>query len=314
MSRQRRPKHVSGFISLLGCPNAGKSTLINSLVGQKVAIVSDKPQTTRQLVQGVLTTEKAQAIFLDTPGIQEGGQMLQRRMMVAVREALEERDLLLLIVDATRTIGDAERGALSLVRGRKAAVFLVLNKIDLIKNKQLLLPVIEAYQKEMTFKEVFLVSATKGYGVPELREKILRDLPAGPQYFPEDFITDQPSRFLAAELIREKVLLLTHQEVPHAVAVQVDAWEEGGKQDRIAATIFVERDGHKKIVIGAGGGMLKKIGTLAREEMQSLFGMRIHLDLHVKSKPNWRESNEFLNELDWRKMIGGDSHEKPEKT
>jgi len=310
MSRTRRPKHVSGFISLLGCPNAGKSTLLNALVGQKVAIVSDKPQTTRQLVQGVLTTDRAQAIFLDTPGIQEGGQMLQRRMMVAVREALEERDLLLLVADVTRAIGDAERGALSMVKGRKSPVFLVLNKIDLIRNKQLLLPMIEAYQKEVEFQEVFPVSAMKGEGVDKLREAVLRTLPAGPQYFPEDFVTDQPSRFLAAELIREKVLKLTRQEVPHAVAVQVDAWEEGGRVERISATIFVERDGHKKIIIGAGGAMLKQIGTLARLEMQALFGLRIHLDLHVKTKANWRESNEFLNELDWRQMAGGDSHEK----
>jgi GTPase len=311
----------SGFVSIIGRPNAGKSTLLNAFVGQKVAIVADKPQTTRTSIQGVVTTPESQIIFLDTPGIHKGDSPLNKRLMDAVRASLEERDLLLFVGDASKPFGEEDKRAVDLARkaahpvqregenrpGRKSTpVILVLNKIDTVKDKAALLPLIEHYKEVLDFDDYVPVSATKGEGIEELRKLILDRLPEGPSYFPEDYVTDQPERFLAAELVREKVLLATHQEVPHSVTVAVDKWEETPKITRIYATIRVERDGQKGIVIGAGGSMLKKIGTQAREEMERLFGVKIFLDLHVRVQPGWREQPAFLNTLDWRTMAGKD--------
>ena len=301
-------KFKSGFVSLIGLPNAGKSTLLNALVGQKVAIVADKPQTTRTSVQGVLTLAGAQIVFVDTPGIHKADTALNKRLMQTVRASLEERDLLLFVADATRPWGDADRKALDLAGKTGTPVVLVLNKIDLVKDKSKLLPLIEEYKRHFEFLEYVPVSAAKKQGLDELQRVILSKLPEGPAYFPEDYITDQPERFLAAELIREKVLLATRQEVPHSVAVMVDKWEEMPKLTRIFATIRVERDGQKAIVIGSKGSMLKKIGTLAREEMERLFDMHIYLDLHVRVQPGWRDQSAFLNTLDWRTMTGEDDH------
>jgi GTP-binding protein Era len=296
----------SGFVSLIGRPNAGKSTLLNALVGQKVAIVADKPQTTRTSIQGVLTTPEAQIVFVDTPGIHKADSPLNKRLMDTVRAALEERDLLLYLVDAARIFGDDDRHAVDILRRTETPAVLVLNKIDLVKEKARLLPLIEQYKSLYDFADYIPVSAAKKKGLDELRKAIVDRLPQGPAYFPEDYVTDQPERFLAAELIREKVLLATRQEVPHSVAVAVDKWEESPKITRIFATIRVERDGQKAIVIGTGGAMLKKIGTLAREEMERIFGVKIYLDLHVRVQPGWREKPAFLNALDWRTMTGKD--------
>jgi len=300
------PHFKSGFVSLVGRPNTGKSTLLNALVGQKVAIVADKPQTTRTSIQGVTTTDDAQIVFLDTPGIHKADSPLNKRLMDAVRAALEERDLLLFVVDAAASFGDEDRRALDMVRKVGTPVLLVLNKVDLVKEKPRLLPLIEQYKGLYEFADYLPISAVRGTGLDELRKAIVDRLPEGPAYFPEDHVTDQPERFLAAELIREKVLLATRQEVPHSVAVIVDKWEETGGLTRIFATIRVERDGQKAIVIGGKGAMLKHIGTLARQEMERIFSTKIFLDLHVRVQPHWREEPAFLNTLDWRTMTGKD--------
>jgi GTPase len=296
----------SGFVSIIGRPNAGKSTLLNALVGQKVAIVADKPQTTRTAIQGVVTLPDAQMIFIDTPGIHKADSPLNKRLMDTVRTSLEERDLLLFVADATGGFEEEDRRAIDVVRRTAAPVLLVLNKIDLVKEKGRLLPRIEEYKAAFQFADYIPVSAVKQQGLDELRAAIVERLPEGPAYFPEDHVTDQPERFLAAELIREKVLLATRQEVPHSTAVTVDKWEETPRITRIYATIRVERDGQKAIVIGREGAMLKRIGTQARHEMERLFGVKIFLDLHVRVQPGWREKSAFLNALDWRTMAEED--------
>jgi GTP-binding protein Era len=296
----------SGFVSLIGRPNAGKSTLLNALVGQKVAIVTDKPQTTRTSIQGVLTLPEAQIVFLDTPGIHKADTQLNKRLMAAVRASIDQRDLLLFVADATQGFGQEDRRAIDLARRAETPVALVLNKIDLIMEKARLLPLIEQYKAAFDFADYLPISATRGKGLDELREAIVARLPEGPAYFPEEHVTDQPERFLAAELIREKVLQATRQEVPHSVAVTVDKWEETPALTRIFASIRVERPGQKAIVIGAKAATLKRIGTLARKEMESLFGVKIYLDLHVRVQPAWREKAAFLDALDWRTMTGED--------
>lgn len=292
----------SGFVSLVGRPNAGKSTLLNALVGQKVAIVADKPQTTRTSIQGVVTMPEAQIVFVDTPGIHKADSQLNKRLMDTVRASLEERDLLLFLVDATRAFTVEDRRALDVAIKTKTPVVLVLNKVDLLPDKGKLLPLIERYKALHEFADYVPVSATKRIGLEELRNVILSHLPEGPAYFPEDYVTDQPERFLAAELVREKVLLATRQEVPHSVSVLVDRWEETPSLTRIYATIRVERPGQKAIVIGKKGAVLVRIGTLARVEMEKLFGVKIYLDLHVRVQPGWRDEAAFLNTLDWRTM------------
>ena len=296
----------SGFVSLIGLPNAGKSTLLNALVGQKVAIVADKPQTTRTSIQGVVTLPDAQIVFVDTPGIHKADTPLNRLLMHTVRAALDQRDLLLFVADATRKFGEEDRRAIDLARKPGAPIALVLNKVDLLRDKRLLLPLIEQYKEAFDFAAYVPVSAVRKIGLEDLQKIILKYLPVGPAYFPEDYVTDQPERFLAAELVREKVLLATRQEVPHSVAVTVDRWEETPQITRIYATIRVEREGQKAIVIGAGAAMLKHIGTLARQEMERIFGVKIFLDLHVRVQPGWREDRAFLNALDWRTMAGED--------
>lgn len=299
----------SGFVSILGRPNAGKSTLLNALVGSKVAIVADKPQTTRTLVQGVWTTDKAQVVFLDTPGIHKPDSPFNRRMMETLREALDERDLLIFIADATAPFQDADMEAVDIVKRTGTPAILVLNKVDRLPEKARLLPLIEKYKSVHDFADYIPISALKGDGLDDVRAAILERLPEGPAYFPEDYLTDQPERFLAAELIRERILHETRKEVPHAVAVLVDEWEDKPNITRISATVYVEREGQKGILIGAGGAMLKKVGTLAREEMERMFGRRIYLELFVKVQPEWRKNPRFLDELDWRRMIGGEASE-----
>jgi GTPase len=298
--------HKSGFVSILGRPNAGKSTLLNALVGQKVAIVADKPQTTRTAIQGVLTTPEAQVVFVDTPGIHKSDSAINKRMMDAVRASLEERDLFIYVVDATKPFSQGDEKALSILREGAPPVIIVLNKIDALAAKHEMLPLLEEYQKRYKFEEYLPLSAAKGEGLDQLRETVIDRLPEGPQYFPPDHYTDQPARFLAAELIREKILNATRQEVPHSVTVLIEQWEELPRLIRIFATILVERDGQKAIIIGAKGAMLKQIGTEARQEMEALFDTRIYLDLHVKVETDWREKAAYLNTVDWRTMTGRD--------
>jgi len=297
----------SGFVSILGRPNAGKSTLLNQLIGAKIAIVASKPQTTRTSIQGVLTLPDAQIVFLDTPGIHKADSLFNKRMMDTVRAALSERDLLLLVVDASRSFGVEDRHAVDLIRKAATPALLILNKIDLLhRDKGPLLPLIEQYRALHEFAGYLPVSARSGDGLAELRHDIVEHLPEGPTYFPPDHITDQPERFLAAELIREKILQATREEVPHSVAVLVDSWEDTPKLIRVYATIYVERTGQKGIIIGAGGAMLKNIGALARHEMERLFGRHVYLALHIKVQPRWREEPAFLAALDWRTMAGAD--------
>lgn len=293
--------HKSGFVSIIGRPNTGKSTLLNALVGQKVAIVADKPQTTRTAIQGVLTTPDAQIVFIDTPGIHKSDSSINKRMMDAVRASLEERDAFIYMVDATKPFSSADEKALSILHGGEP-VIVALNKIDVLPAKQDMLPLLDEYRKRCDFRAYLPISAATGEGLDDLREEVLKLLPEGPEYFPPDHFTDQPARFLASELIREKILAATHQEVPHSVTVLVEKWEELANLIRIYATIVVERDGQKGIVIGAKGAMLKEIGTLARQEMEALFGSKVYLDLHVKVESDWREKAAFLNTVDWRTM------------
>jgi GTPase len=299
----------SGFVSILGRPNAGKSTLLNALVGQKISIVADKPQTTRTAIQGVMNTHNAQVIFIDTPGIHRSDSSINKRMMDAVRASLEERDVFVYVVDAAheRFTKEDER-ALSLLRQDGPPVILAVNKTDVLKSRADLLPILDEYRKHFTFAEYIPICAIKGEGVQRLGEEVIKRLPEGPEYFPPDHITDQPARFLAAELIREKILLTTQQEVPHSVNIVIDKWEETPKLIRIYATIYVERDGQKAIIIGAKGSSLKRTGTAAREEMEALFDARIYLDLHVKVERDWREKAAFLNTIDWRTMAQRDEN------
>jgi GTP-binding protein Era len=297
--------HRTGFVSITGRPNAGKSTLLNALIGEKLAITARQPQTTRTSVQGVLTTPDAQVIFVDTPGIHKSDTLFNQRMMQTVRSELEARDLVLFVADATRPIEDEDRNAIGVLKHSEKAL-LVLNKIDRLPDKRLVLPVMEEYSKLHGFLEVLPVSASKKDGLDELRRTIVKYLPEGPPLFPDDYLTDQPMRFLAAEIIREKILRVAHQEVPHAVAVVIDRWEEKPRLTRIAATILVERPGQKSILIGTKGEVMKKIGTEARQELEKLADTKIFLELFVKVKKNWRDDPAFLNSMDWRAMVGSE--------
>jgi GTPase len=298
----------SGFVSILGRPNAGKSTLLNALVGGKLAIVSEKPQTTRTAIEGVVNLPgSAQIVFLDTPGIHASGSLLNRRMMDTVRTSLADRDLLLYLSDSTARFGPDDVQALEILKDLSTPAFLLLTKVDRLSDKRLLLPRIEECKAVREFADYIPISAVTGEGLDQLRKAIVERLPEGPAYFPADYLTDQPERFLGAELIRERILRETRQEVPHAVAVVVDEWKDEPKLLRISATIYVERPGQKAIVIGAKGATLKKIGTLARQEMETMFSRKIFLELFVKVRKDWRESPEFLNAIDWRAMRGRES-------
>ena len=299
----------SGFVCILGRPNAGKSTLLNALVGEKLAIISPKPQTTRNRIQGVVHIPKrkgrdgGQIVLIDTPGVHKPDSSLGRQMMVEVREALEGCDLVLVMMDVTHKLDPRDEFALDMVRRSKAKAFLILNKIDVIREKSKLLPLIEEYRKLYDFAEVIPISALKRKGLDVLFDRILSVLPAGPAYFPEDEVTDQPARFMAAEMIREQVLLNTSEEIPYATTVVVDNFEEGKRLTRIAATIYCERQGQKGILVGKGGRMLKKIGTSARIQIERMLGTKVFLELYVKAHPGWRDSRSFVSELDWRRQL-----------
>jgi GTPase len=301
----KKKNFVSGFVSIIGRPNAGKSTLLNALVGSKVAIVADKPQTTRTAVQGVWNAPGAQVVFLDTPGIHRSDTLFNRRMMQEVRSALDERDLLLYLADATRRVGEEDAMAIDMIRKASTPSFLILTKVDAISDKRLLLPRIEQYREKYPFDAYIPISAVTGEGLDVLAAEVVKRMPQGPPYFPPEQVTDQPERFLAAEMIREKILLETEQEVPHSVAVLIDNWEDGKKLTRISATVYVERPGQKAIVIGSKGLALKRIGTMARHDIEAMLGKQIFLEIFVKVRENWRENPEFLSQLGWRTMAGG---------
>ncbi len=298
----------SGFVCILGRPNAGKSTLLNALVGEKLAIISPKPQTTRNRIQGIVHVPKrngkggGQIVLIDTPGVHKPDSSLGRKMMVEVREAMEGCDLVLFIVDATHKLDARDQFALDLLKQSGTRSFLLLNKIDLIREKSKLLPLIEEYRKLCDFSELIPISALKRSGLDALLDSVISVLPAGPAYFPEDEITDQPARFMAAEIVREQVLMNTKEEIPYATTVIVDSFEEGSKLTRIAATIYCEREGQKRILVGKGGQMLKKIGSAARVQIERMLGTKVFLELFVKVEPGWRDSRSFVEELDWRKQ------------
>ncbi len=292
----------AGFVAIIGRANAGKSTLVNALVGRKVAIVSPQPQTTRTRIQGIVNRENGQVVLVDTPGIHRATKALDRQMMQEVSEAVEGVDIVSLIVDATEDFGGADRYSVEWVKKFSGPTYLLLNKIDRVK-KERLLPLIDRWRREHEFEEIFPVSALRGEGLSELLESWIARLPESPPYFPVDQYTDQPERFLAAEVIREKAIALTREEVPHAVAVLVDNYEEGEKLLRIRATIYVEREGQKGIMIGRGGAKMKEIGTAARKELEEMLGAKIFLELHVKVQPNWRENRAMVKQLDWHRQL-----------
>ena len=328
----------SGFVAILGRPNVGKSTLLNALTGEKVAIVTAKPQTTRNRIAGVVEVPArkgqhpaAQIVFVDTPGVHKPGTQLDRRMLHEVHEALEARDIVLVLVDVTRRVKleepvtsepsskpkktnaeNEDEFLFSLVRKLDCPVFLVLTKIDLVHKEQLL-PLIDSLMRQYKFAEVIPVSARKRDGLDILVRKIVKALPTGERYYPKDQYTDQPLRFMTAELIRESILIVTGEEVPYASAVVIEQFEEpepappskSGKKPltRIAAAIYCERDGQKAILIGKGGSKLKEIGTRARIQIESLLDTRVYLELRVIVEPGWRESKPFIESLDWRNQL-----------
>jgi GTP-binding protein Era len=289
----------AGFVSFIGRPNAGKSTLLNRLVGTKLAIVSDKPQTTRNRILGVRNYPDAQVVFLDTPGIHRPLHRMNVRMVDAAVDTIREVDVLCLVVDVTEPPGKGDRFVIDLVKDAKAPVFLVLNKIDLIK-KARLLPLMQQYSEMGTFAEIVPVSAATGDNVDRLERALLDRLPEGEPLYPADYLTDQPERFFASEIVREKLLQFTRAEIPFSSAVVVDKFEEperpGGLMS-LHCTIVVDRESQKPIVIGRGGEMIKRIGTAAREDLERFFDTKVFLDLHVRVKSEWREDERVLNDL-----------------
>lgn len=289
----------SGFVALIGRPNAGKSTLLNRLVGQKLAIVSDKPQTTRNRITGVRNYPDAQVVFVDTPGLHRPLHRLNVRMVDAALEALREVDVVTVVVDASEPPGAGDRYLMDIVRKVSAPRVLALNKVDKVA-KGLLLPMIERYDREVGFADIVPISALTGDNVDRLENVLLSHLPEGEPLYPDDFLTDQPERFFVAEIVREQVLQHTRAELPFASAVVVDRFEEPEREGgllRLYCTIIVERESQKPIVVGKGGAMIKAIGTAARQELERFFGTKVFLDLRVKVRADWREDERMLDSL-----------------
>jgi GTP-binding protein Era len=295
-------KFKSGFVTIVGRPNVGKSTLLNRIAGERLSIISEKPQTTRNTIKAILTREDSQIVFIDTPGIHKPKNKLGEYMVNVASETFNEVDVVLFVVEATSSKpGTGDQYIAEQLKELKTPVFLVINKIDLVK-KDLILPLISSYKELMDFEEIIPVSAVNNEGVNIILDGIKRILPEGPKYFPEDMITDQPEKFLAAEIIREKILKLLDEEIPHGIGVEVISFKERENKDLIdiQANIYCEKESHKGIVIGKEGKMLKKIGTLAREEMEGLLGSKVFLELWVKIKPDWRNSDAMLKTLGYR--------------
>jgi GTP-binding protein Era len=291
----------SGFVSLIGRPNAGKSTLLNRLVGTKIAIVSDKPQTTRTRILGVRNYPDAQVVYLDTPGIHRPLHRMNVRMVDAAVDTIREVDVIGLVVDVMEPPGRGDRFVLDLVKNASAPVFLILNKIDVIK-KSRLLPIMQQYSELASFAEIVPVSAGTGDNVDRLERVIIDRLPEGEALYPPDYLTDQPERFFAAEIVREKLLQFTHAEIPFSSAVIIDRFEEPEEGDtkgllKLYCTIVVDRESQKPIVVGRGGDMIKRIGVAAREDLERFFDTRVFLDLHVRVKSEWREDEGVLNDI-----------------
>lgn len=300
----------SGFVCILGRPNAGKSTLLNALVGEKLAIISPKPQTTRNRILGIVQVpargkkKGSQVILIDTPGVHKPDSSLGRKMMNEVRTALDDCDLVLMIADASKKSPSEDEFVLNMAKKAGTPVLLLLNKIDLLKgDKQRLLPVIDEYRARFDFKEIIPISARKRQGLDLLLEKVMENLPAGPKYFADDQVTDQPVRFMVAEIVREQILTHTTEEVPYATGVAVEQFEEGEKITRIAATIYCDRQGQKAILVGKRGQMLKTIGTEARLQIETMLRQKVYLELFVKVQPGWRDSHTFVEEQDWRRQL-----------
>jgi GTP-binding protein Era len=288
----------SGYAALIGRPNAGKSTLLNKLVGEKIAAVSNKPQTTRHKIKGIVTSEDGQVVFVDTPGIHKPGYLLNRRMMAAVHDAIATVDVLVLMRDASVSTGNGDNFVLEIVKQSGKKAILVLNKIDKIREKGKLLPLIDHYSKEYDFAEIVPVSALKGDEVENLLSQIVKHLPEGPPIFDEDELTDQPMRLLVAELVREKILHTTGDEIPYVTAVITEKFDETEPDKTVIyCAIYVERASQKKIIIGKGGARIKDIGTRARYDIENLLGHRVHLQLFVKVVDDWRNREQKLDEI-----------------
>jgi len=291
----------SGFVSIIGRPNVGKSTLLNTIIGEKITIVSDKPQTTRNKILGVKNLPGVQIVFMDTPGIHKPKHKLNEYMVKTALSTFNEVDILLFMIEAGEPSGPGDGYILKMLSGITKPVFLLINKIDSVQ-KNTVLPQIEEYRHLYPFKEIFPVSALCGDNIDRLLESIIQELPEGPQYFPEDIATDQPMRFIASEIIREKIFQLTYQEIPYSIAVGIEDFKE--VEDRnlavIRGIIFVERDSQKGIIIGKGGTMLKKVGQLAREEIEAIMGIKVFLELWVKVKEKWQSDDQVLKMLGYK--------------
>ncbi|EMF0050405.1 GTPase Era [Enterococcus hirae] len=294
-------EHKSGFVAIVGRPNVGKSTLLNRIVGQKIAIMSDKAQTTRNKIQGVYTTPEAQLIFIDTPGIHKPKHRLGDFMVESAYSALREVDAVLFMISADQKRGRGDDFIIERLTNVQSPVYLIINKIDKVHPDELL-GIIEDYSAQMPFAQVVPISATEGNNVDRLMEVLIAEMPEGPQYFPDDQVTDHPEYFIVSELIREKVLFLTRDEVPHSVAVVVDSMKRNENDKiQIQATIIVERDSQKGIIIGKGGKMLKEIGTKARKDIENLLGDKVFLELWVKVQKDWRDKRVYLQDFGYRK-------------
>ncbi|MDQ3635346.1 MAG: GTPase Era [Acidobacteriota bacterium] len=288
----------SGYVALIGRPNAGKSTLLNHLVGEKIAAVSNKPQTTRHKIQGIVTFEEGQIVFVDTPGVHKPGYLLNRRMMSAVHDAILSVDLIVLMRDAAVSTGNGDRFVLDLVKQAEKSAILVLNKIDKLRDKAKLLPLIEFYSNEHEFKEIIPISALKGEAIELLLKEIIKHLPVGDPLFSKDELTDQSLRILVAEMVREKILETTGEEIPYVTAVITEKFDESDPNlTRIYCAIYVERNSQKRIIIGHQGKRIKDIGTKARRDIEKLLGKKIYLELFVKVVKDWRNQERNLNEI-----------------
>ena len=297
--------YKSGFVTLIGRPNVGKSTLMNRLIGQKIAITSNKPQTTRGRIRTVLTLEEGQIIFLDTPGIHKSRNKLGEYMVNVAEHTMDEADVILWLVEPTDYIGAGERHIIEELKKVRTPIILVINKTDTVKKEEVL-RFIDVYRKELEFQEIVPVSALRGQNTEELVKCIFKYLPKGPAFYDEDTITDQPMRQIVAELIREKALRLLEEEIPHGIAVSIESMKERGKICHIDAVIACEKDSHKGIIIGKGGQMLKKIGSAARREMEEMLEMQVNLKLWVKVKKDWRDSDYLLKNFGYdQKDISG---------
>ena len=294
-----REDFKSGFATLIGRPNVGKSTLMNHLIGQKIAITSNKPQTTRNHIQTVLTSEEGQIVFVDTPGIHKAKNKLGEYMVNIAERSLNEVDVVLWLVEPSTFIGAGERHIIGQLKKVKTPVILVINKIDMVK-KEALLPAIDLYRKEYDFAEIVPVSARSGDNTDELVKVILKYLPYGPRFYDEETVTDQPERQIVAELVREKALHSLNEEIPHGIAVAIDRMKMEKKVMHIDATIICERDSHKGIIIGKQGAMLKKIGSTARYEIERLLDCKVNLKLWVKVQKNWRDSDYLMKNFGYR--------------